>query len=159
MLMCVFALCLTSAFAMSPDMDYDCVSGNQIVDGKSIVLDDVEIMDAGKYVATSEKIEDTVLPCAYPEKEKSVTFKHVIYDRNNIEMAVLYSTVTGVYSDADNYAMITSIDGDFYGDFANSFSYDTELNGDTGTIYIYFNGFSAGSFTYKLYQNGSLQNI
>lgn len=94
-----------------------------------------------------------------PQKPTSATFSHNIYDRNGILMATAYVTVEGVYSEAEQWSEITDITAEFEGESAHNFSYSPSINGDTGTVNIYFNGLNAGSFRYKIYYNGSIKNI
>lgn len=94
-----------------------------------------------------------------PEKQTSATFTHKVYDRNNILMATIKSTVAGTYSFADRTSQITDISASISGDFAHDFSTSSSLNGNQGTLYVYFNGLGAGSFTYKITTNGVISNI
>lgn len=103
--------------------------------------------------------QDNAGPDSYPQKPTSATFSHKIYDRNGILMATAYVTVKGVYSEAEQWSEITDITAKFEGDFAHDFSYDSNISGDTGTIYIYFNELGLGSFRYKIYYNGRIANI
>ena len=115
------------------------------------------------FVAVTEKVSEDVALAdsgkARPEQERTAVFTHKIFDRNGKVMAILTSTVTGVYSQVDRTAFLTSIKGTFQGSFASDFSCSTSVSGSTGKINLYYNGMSAGSFSYKIYSNGTIQNI
>jgi hypothetical protein len=129
---------------------------------RDIILQNVAVISDEFVVITTDVSENERfldMTRAYPEKEKTKVFSHRILDRNGIEMAVLYSTVTGIYSEADNEAYLTSITGTFTGDYASRFSYSSSIEGNTGSILFYFYGAAFGSFAYKIYTNGNIQNI
>lgn len=133
--------------------------------GHDVIACNVEVCENGEYYIVTE-LDDAnsenqmeVSALIDPDRQTTRQFTHRINDRNGVQMAVLTTTVTAVYSDFDNYAMITNITGSFSQQLFNGFSYTTSLDGDTGTIYIYLNGAYLGSQSYRIYQNGSLQNI
>lgn len=136
-------------------IEYEC--------GKSIILENITIMNNGYICVTDEVCEKVTIEDkierADTDKEKTKVFSHIIYDRNGIELATLYSTVTGIYSEVDNYAMLISITGIYTGEYANRCTYDSEIDEDTGYINIYFNGTLLTTMTYKIYPNGNIQNI
>lgn len=125
--------------------------------GKDVILKNVEILDNGWVCITQEATGNDGR--SYPDRENTEVFYHKIIDRNGIEMAVFYATVTGVCSQVDNYAMLTSITGSFTGDNTSRFTYSSALSGDTGSATIYFYGVSIATFSYKIFKNGSIQNI
>lgn len=125
--------------------------------GQDLILENVEILDNGWICITQEATGD--YGRSYPERENTKVFFHTIFDRDGIEIAVFYATVTGVYSQADNYATLTSITGSFTGDYASRFTYSSALSGATGSATIYFNGLSAATFSYKIFTNGNIQRI
>ncbi|MCM1150398.1 MAG: hypothetical protein NC319_10015 [Butyricicoccus sp.] len=127
--------------------------------GPDLILENVEILDNGWICITQEVTVPGNNGRSYPEREKTKVFSHTICDRNGIELAVFDVTVTGVYSQADNYATLTSITGSFTGSHAHDFTYTSALSGDTGSATIYFNGLNAGTFSYKIYTNGNIQWI
>ncbi len=130
--------------------------------GEDLVLENIEILENG-FVAVTEKVSEDVALAdsgkARPEQERTAVFTHKIFDRNGKVMAILTSTVTGVYSQVDRTAFLTSIKGTFQGSFASDFSCSTSVSGSTGKINLYYNGMSAGSFSCKIYSNGTIQNI
>lgn len=133
-----------------------------IFKGQDVVLYNVLLSELGDYsVITVENQDenDGASVYSYPEKEKTKTFSHAIYDRNYSLMATFNATVTGIYSSVEHYATITSIKGTFTGDYADNFSYKVSYSGEKAYAYVYFSGVLAATFTYKLYTNGSLQNI
>ncbi len=152
--------CSSVAFAVEAD---DIVKDEvEYAQGQDIILRNVEVLENGFIVITeeiSEEVNEINTIDGVSEKEKTKVFSHRILDRNGVEMAVLYSTVTGVYSEADNEAYLTSITGVFTGSFASRFSYSSSVSGDTGSIAIFFYGAYAASFSYKIYSNGTIQQI
>lgn len=96
---------------------------------------------------------------ALPEKENTKQFVHTINDRNGIEMAKVYATVHGLYSEVDSWAKILDISAYATGTYASNFSYSTSKNGADGYLYLYFNGLSAGTLHYKIYRNGTIVNL
>lgn len=134
----------------------------EYVEGKDIICNSIEILDSGFVaVLTSVSDSETVLGMerGYPEKEKTAVFSHIILDRNGEEMGTFVATVKGIYSEADREAYLTSITGTFYGTFASRFSYTYSIEGQTGTVNIYFDVTKQGTLSYKIYTNGNIQNI
>lgn len=133
-----------------------------------ICLDNISILNNG-FFAISEKIDEvsgvaqestSQVLRAFPDKTTTARFTHNIYDRNGSPMATLTTTVTGLYSQVDGgSSQMLSISGNFSGQFANDFSYTTSISGNIGTIYLYFNGASAGSFSYRINPNGHIERI
>lgn len=120
-------------------------------------------MTAENICVTNEVFEKVIVKDSgtreYPDKEKIKTFCHMIYDWNGVEIAALYSTVSGLYSEVDGSVMLTSITGYYTGTYASKCSYTSVFNANTGSISACFNGLPLGSFLYKIYANGSIQNI
>lgn len=96
---------------------------------------------------------------ALPDQESTAAFSHKIVDRNNVLMATAKATVTGWYSQMDNWSELTDITASFIGDFASNFSYSTSYSGNTGYLNLYFNGMGAGVLTYRISTNGKIANI
>lgn len=133
------------------------------VSGKNMTAENICVLDNGNICVTNEVFEKVIVKDSgtreYPDKEKIKTFCHMIYDWNGIEIAALYSTVSGLYSEVDGSAMLTSITGYYTGTYASKCSYTSVFNANTGSISACFNGLPLGSFSYKIYANGSIQNI
>ncbi len=130
--------------------------------GNDIMIRNIELLDNGMLIITQELSEsenDVNQFRSIPEREKTKTFTHSLVDRNGIELAVLHSTVTGIYSQVDNDAYLTNISGHFTGDFAHDLSYSSSISGDTGSIYLYWNGVHLHTYTYKIFPNGTIQYI
>lgn len=96
---------------------------------------------------------------AYPERETDISYSYDIYDRDGILLARLVSTVEGVYSQADGYALVSSVTGGFSGADADRFSCTSSCNGNTGTIAVWCDGSDLVSFSYRLNTNGSVREI
>lgn len=148
-----------SAAEIAPAIEYN--EEIEVVQGSDIICNSVSIWDGGNYICITEEItgSNSAVPYAYPEREKTASFKHIIHDRNGVLIANFISTVKGIYSDADNYAMITSVTGYYEDAILSGLSYRTTYSGDTATVYITLNGVAIGSITYKQYINGRLLEI
>lgn len=136
--------------------------GVEYAKGKDFVLQNLEMLDNGMLVFTQEVSEtDTVLDESrgYPEKEKTKVFSHKIVDRNGAVMAIVYSTVTGVYSEVEHTAYLTSISGNPTGEFAYALSCSSSISGNTGSLNVYLHGVLACSLSYKIETNGTIQEI
>ena len=98
---------------------------------------------------------------AIPEQETSRTFTHNIYDRNHTNIATVYSTVRGVYSQVDSWAQILDISAYATGSNAvvSQITFNTSKSGSDGYLYIYFGGASSGTMHYKIYTNGTISNL
>lgn len=126
------------------------------------VCQNLVVLDNGMVALTQEAYEtDKALNSArgYSEREKTKTFSHIIFDRNGITMATVYSTVTGIYSEVDHEAYLTSIKGNPTGEYARAISWTSSISGDTGYLNLFFNGYPICTFTYKIYTNGNIQEI
>ncbi|TZE82315.1 hypothetical protein [Calorimonas adulescens] len=114
------------------------------------------------YVIESEPVEVGLEgvdgPGSVPEKQASVTFSHKVYDRDGVLIATVYSTVTGWYSEVDKWSEISSITAEITGELAHDFTYTTSKSGNTGTLKLYFNGLSAGTFNYRINYHGEITN-
>lgn len=158
------ALSLLLALVMSLAMfapafaaEADAVEYIEHENGVDIVLKNVCVLDNGWVCITQEGPNDNSR--SYPERESVKNFKHDLNDRNGNVMATLDSTVTGIYSQADNYAMMTGITGTFSGEYASRFSCNPTFNGDIGVLHIYFYGAEVSSISYKIFTNGNIQII
>ena len=116
-------------------------------------------MGGDTFFVITEVVDEYMSLRAYPDKEVTKVFSHAILDRNGNRMATLHTTVIGVYSEADNTASILSIDGYFSGEYADYSTCSTSINGNTGSISIFFNGVSSGTLTYRISTNGNISNI
>ena len=73
---------------------------------------------------------------AVPDRQAEESFIHKLYDSKNVYMGTITTYITGVYSQADNHAQITSITAVFDGGYANKLSYSTSLSGNRGVVTI-----------------------
>lgn len=151
---CVSAVPVDAEITEEAEIEY--------LEGKDIICSNIEILDNGFVaVLTSVSESETVLDMerSYPEKEKTAVFSHTILDRNGEELGTFTATVKGIYSEADREAYLTSMTGTFSGTYASRLSYTSSINGQTGSVNIYFNGIKVGTLSYKIYTNGNIQNI
>lgn len=130
--------------------------------GEDLICWNLLLLDDGMVAFTQEISEtDAVLDGSkgYPEREKTKVFSHTIYDYNGNVMAVVYSTVTGIYTTVGHEAYLTSISGNPTGLFAHAITCSSSISGDTGSLNLYWYGVFLASFTYKIYANGSIRQI
>lgn len=142
--------------------------GTECVVGKDIRMTNLILLENGFYAIVDE-IENTELNTqniqfpilqGFPDKTKTKYFTHRVFDRNGKFMANLTTSVTGLYSQVDGgSSRIINISGSFSGAYANNLSYSTELNGSTGTIYMYYRGINVGAIKYRIYTNGYIEDI
>ena len=79
--------------------------------------------------------EETVSPLAYPEKQKSETFTYEL-SVGSLVLSYFDVTVTGIWSQYDNYSTITDIDVDLYGPYESWFAYTGSIQGNFATVNI-----------------------
>lgn len=136
-------------------------SAEPIVRGNPVRCENLTLLDGGNYYCilldTIQENENGVL--SYPERETTKTFLHAIVDRDGDFVANLTVTVKGIYSQADNYAEITSVSGAYSDQQISGLPYSVSYNGNTAQLNVLLNGLKIGSVSYKLYTNGSLQQI
>lgn len=143
---------------------------NPVNADQSVYFGDVDITVNSElgFVFVTEKVAvdgkplgntvDTVVePFGQLEKSTSMTFSHKIYDRNGSLMAKVYSTISGIYSEIDNWAEVTDITARISTN-DNGFTYTTSKSGAYGYVNIYYYGVSAGTFRYQILKNGNIIN-
>ena len=108
------------------------------------------------YTWWGEETEEIDMSKGVPEKTKTRTFDHYYYSVDHQYMGMITSVVTGVYSQADNYALITSITPSVSGPNAVDFSTSVTISGDTGYLYVYFLGIYYTTHTYHIDPNGTI---
>ena len=131
-------------------------------EGKDVLCSNIEILDNGFVAVLTSVSESETVPGmerSYPEKEKTAVFTYTILDRNGEELGTFTATVKGIYSEADRETYLTSMTGTFSGTYASSFSYTSSINGQTGSVNIYFDGIKEGTFSYRIHTNGNIQNL
>ncbi len=91
-----------------------------------------------------------------PEMEKTRIFVHNIVDAQNSIIAVMTVTVKGIYSQADNYAYLTSISASFSGPLASGCTYNSSINGANGSLVMYYYSAALGNLSYHISTNGNI---
>lgn len=132
------------------------------VQGTPVYCENLVLLDDGNYYCVLvETVEDesAIEPFSYPERQKTKTFIHSVNDRNGTFLATLTVTVSGVYSEVEQSAVITSVVASYSNAQISGLSYSVSYNGNTAKLNILLNGLGIGSVSYKLYTNGSLQTI
>lgn len=136
------------------------------VQGKTVFCENLVLLDDGNYYCILvETVEDksTIEPLSYPERQKTKTFVHNLVDRNGLFVATITVTVSGVYSEVEKSAVINSVVASFSNEqtpgLSAGLSYSVSYNGSTAQLNILRYGQRIGSLSYKLYTNGSLQQI
>lgn len=163
-LMVVFLLSIASPFAAAIN---DTVEAKPVIysvqKGQDIILENVQAYpEQGIYIITEALGAGNSLnisPMTDTDRQVVESFRHTIYGSGGAVLAVCLATVTGTCSWVDNWAQIDSITASFAGNFAHDMSYTTSTGGQNGYLYLYFNGLSLGTMTYKITPNGNISNI
>lgn len=137
----------------------NCIVGSmvaQATEGKSLTASTLELPASGSDLYLDEDISTARID---PDRQVSKTFRHTLYYSNGNVLATVYVTVTGVCSQANNYAYVTNISASASGSGASGLSYTTSTGGSTGSISLYYNNAYIGSFSYQVNKNGSIVNI
>lgn len=146
----IFALCSTAfASGLSTDGHTNNTDMNQNV---------MDLGDGITVVTTIISESDEVLGVtrSNPERQKTKTFRHEIREYATV-IAVLTTTVTGIYSQVAGDAYITSIKGEFTGTQAGRFHYTPSIAGDKAFMHIFCECIYRKSWIYKIYTNGNIQ--
>ncbi len=157
--LCLSALTPFASAANSPVINSK--SFTVMKEGQDLVLKNVTVVPETGFIIVTEEMDkqDAGVMRADPDRNTSKTFKHVIYDTtSNVAMATCDSTVTGTYSQADNYAQVDSVTACFVGDFASHFSYTSSKSGAYGYLNVKYDGGSLSTFTYNIATNGLLSD-
>lgn len=93
------------------------------------------------------------------ERIKTKTFTYVLTGTGGVYLATATATVTGVYSQADGYAYLTSITASFTGPAAYMYTWSSSISGDTGSLDLILDSTVYITLHYKIYPNGTIQHI
>ena len=130
--------------------------------GDPVCCENLVLLDNGNYycvlVETAED-ESAIELFRYPERQKTKTFVYSVNNRNGVFIATLTVTVSGVYSEVEQSAVINSVVASYSNEQLSRLSYSVSYNGSTAQLNILLNGLGIGSLSYELYTNGSLQQI
>lgn len=128
----------------------------RVVRGNDIRCENLTMLNDGYYMVLESQTGWETASRSYPEKQKTVVFAHDIYDRNGSLVAIADVTVTGVYSEVEKTAVITSASVSYRNAQSTQLSYSTSYDGNRVTVYFTIGGATIGQQSYKLYTNGAL---
>lgn len=87
-------------------------------------------------IITVDGMAEESSPFAYPERNKVVTTTTEFLNESLEVIATLVTTVRGVWSQYDGYAIINSVDTSITGDFAENFEVFVTIEGNTARVLV-----------------------